>query len=152
MVRGTEEKMLDYGLYSCKAGALTWVEKTSGAVRVPSESTRQFVRGLPFLAAGRCYLSLRQLTARRKEPDSCWYLDCYGRKVLEITEGFPCFDSYDARHETRCYRWFYLYEKGALTRIYAADTQPAIRVTEDAAFLENAVWKLLKELDCLDRW
>lgn len=152
MVQGTKEKMLHYDLISCKASALTWIEKTSGAVRIPSESTQHFVRGLPFLAAGKRYFSLSQLTARQKEPGSCWYLDCYGRKVLQNKELFPCFDSSDTNHETRYYRWFYLCEKGTLTRIYATDTRQTIYVTKDAAFLENAVWRQLKELDCLDRW
>lgn len=152
MVRGTEEKMLSYDLISCKGGALTWMDKSTGASRVPVETTRKFVRGLPFMAAGRSYLSMSQLAERRKEPGSCWHLDCYGRKVLEIAERFPCFDSFDALHESRYYRWFFLRENGALTRVYATDARSTIYVTEDAAFLENAAWKLLEEHGCLDRW
>ena len=60
--------------------------------------------------------------------------------------GGKCFDSYDYANETRYYRWFFIKEKGKLTRIYYADERNRIQVTEDVRNLENkCLEKMRKE-------
>ena len=67
--------------------------------------------------------------------------DIYGRDVFYMSERFPCFDSFDHANETRYYRWFFLKEKGKLTRVYYADERNIIQITEDVRNLEKNAWK-----------
>lgn len=139
---------LSYPQISLLAEGLEWVGP-SGEVRVPAESTRTFAAELPFAAAGRLYLSTKQLIAHRKPgPPSGWYLDRYGRQVYRYIQRFPCFDDCDGRTETRFYRWYFLFEGGRLTRIQHTDGQPILRVTEDAAFLEDECRRAMAEAGC----
>lgn len=129
-----------------------WVsrEKSSDGgpyfVRNPEEETTEYPKTTGFSAAGKKYLSLRQLTAETEERNN-WCRDCYGREVFCVKERFPCFDSYDYLHENRYYRWFFLRENGKLTRVHYADGQNSIYVTEDVLYLETNCWDEMKKLD-----
>lgn len=107
--------------------------------RAPQESTRVCPCPGPFEAAGRSYNSLDELT--RKQLDDNWSLDRYGRRVLCIVERFPCFDSYDAMHEHRFNRWFFLRVGDSLTRVFYKDEQNEVYITEDVENLENDCWR-----------
>ena len=100
-----------------------------------------------FMAAGRPYLSLSMLTARREE-GSPWAKDVYGRDVLVLTERFPCFDSADRKNERRYFRWYFLCHKGRLTRVYHTDKTPTVTVTEDVRDLEEDIWEQMQALGC----
>jgi len=139
MRKGTEEKKLSYELMLTSATALQW-HGADGSVRLPKEKTAVYRMGLPFLAAGRLYTKLSQLTAvRRPGPPSPWYLDRYGRKVFHVWEGVPKFDSSD-NCDDRGFSWYFICENGVLTRIQSSG-RTKICVTEDVAFLENSCWR-----------
>lgn len=134
---------------TCK---IQWVSKKQTSlgepvqVRDPEEQTTEYPKNTGFTAAGRKYISLRQLTAEAEEGSS-WCRDCYGREVFCVKERFPCFDSYDYLHENRHYRWFFLRENGKLTRVHYADGQNSIYVTEDVLYLETNCWDEIKKLE-----
>ncbi len=125
-----------------------WVSKKTGedgrplSVRTPQESTRKYLKG-GFTVAGKFYVSLAQLTAKRDEY-GIWCEDCYGREVFCVRERFPCFDSSDFIHENRFYRWFFLRENGKLWRVFSADESPLIYVTKDVRMLESGCWDQMK--------
>ena len=82
-----------------------------------------------FIAAGRRYISERQLTALKTETERV-YTDAYGRTVLALRERFPCFDSYDALYEDRYYRWYFIVHDGALALVRTQDDRDEYTVTE----------------------
>lgn len=116
------------------------------SVRIPKEMTRGFTVPLGFTAAGKPYLSVRQLITK-KDGTETWGRDIYGREVLCLRERFPCFDSYDYANEHRYYRWFFLRESQKLTRVFCADGQQKIVVTEDVANLEQRCWDEMRRLN-----
>lgn len=141
--------------YSCASERLRWVSWARDAggaplkTRCPTEHTEAFPAGGSFTAAGKRYSGLRQLFVRTDE--SCtWCRDKYGREVLYLVERFPCFDSFDAMDESRCYRWFFLREGERLTRVYYMDGGMDIHVTEDVENLEHKCWEQMLELDYFD--
>ncbi len=93
-----------------------------------------------FIAAGRIYPSTKLLQYKSKEYDAVCK-DIYGREVYCYSERFPCFDSYDALYETRCYRWYFIKHGGKLTRVYCTDGIPTVSVTEDVRDIETGCAK-----------
>ena len=148
MKKGTGERKVDYDLLLTSATAVEW--HSDNSVRIPQEKNTFFRRGLPFFAAGRPYTSLKQLTAKRKPATSShWFLDCYGREVFHVWEGVPKFDCYDSSDD-RGFSWFFLCEKGVLTRIFSSGGEK-IYVTEDVAFLENSCWREMEQYGYLGK-
>ena len=123
---------------------ILWVTP-EGGTRIPEERNREFVYPGAFTAAGKVYPGWKALCSDW-DGSGCLCRDIYGREVFCISELFPCFDSYDYANETRYYRWFFIKEKGKLTRIYYADERNRIQVTEDVRDLENkCLEKMRKE-------
>ena len=122
---------------------IQWVAP-DGSVRVPEEKNKTFLYPGVFVAAGRPYAGWKGLCAIR---DDSGFLakDIYGRDVLYLFERFPCFDSYDYANENRYYRWFFIKEKGKLTRVYHADDRLKIEVTEDVEILENKCREVMEK-------
>lgn len=106
------------------------------AVRMPAESFKKFCYPGPFTAAGKTYETWDQLCRRETAtPGVC--TDIYGRPVFCDAERFPCFDSDDFLYENRFYRWFFILEKGKITRVFYTDECKEIDVTEDVANIED---------------
>ena len=124
-----------------------WIA-SDGSIRIPEETKKEFLYPGIFTAAGRVYPSWKALCVKQ---DETGYLckDIYGRDVFCMSERFPCFDSFDYANETRRYRWFFLKEKGKLTRIYYADERKRIQITEDVHDLENKCREQMQELGWL---
>ena len=121
---------------------IEWVS-SNGSVREPEEETKTFAYPGPFTAAGKPYPNLKSLAVIKR--NDLLYKDIYGRPVVCVSERFPCFDSYDYANENRYYRWFFIREKGKLTRVYYADERPKVEVTEDVASLENRCREALQK-------
>lgn len=141
----------DPGPYVSYTYAVHWHEN-GREMPQSQESSREFQLASGFEAAGRKYTGLSQLLAE-KTNDSGEYKDIYGRRVFEVKERFPCFDSYDYLHENRYYRWFYIQEDGMLCCIYHADQRDTIKVTENAAKVNERSFKAMKEAgycDCIE--
>lgn len=138
-------RMLDYGLMCTRGTAVEWTLRSDpSVVRRPKERTTVYRRGSVFWAAGQMYLNAEGLMYRPREKDGwTWFLDRYGRKVFYADERYPCFDSYDYANENRYHRWFFLCEGGKLTRVYTAEDE--IRVTEDAAYVEDSCWEKMQQ-------
>lgn len=132
------------------AERLLWVSPEQDAegrpvqTRKPRERTRVSPYPGGFEAAGRRYKGLEELAAEQLEDGAC--LDSYGRKVLCITERFPCFDSFDALYEHRFYRWYFLRVGDSLTRVYHEDESGRVYVTEDVEALEFNCWREFRRL------
>lgn len=126
---------------------ICWVAP-DGTVRIPEETRKEFPYPGVFVAAGRTYPSWKALCVSQDETGH-FCKDLYGRDVFYIRERFPCFDSFDYANETRYYRWFFLREKGRLTRIYYADERNKIQITEDVRNLENSCRQQMQELGWL---
>ena len=125
---------------------LVW-ESADAQQRIPREETKTYPALLGFTAAGKRYLSIKQLTAQQ-EQFSPWAKDVYGRDVFCVWERFPTFDSYDALYEHRYFHWFLIREGNELTRVQHTDESGKIYVTEDVARLETKCWDaLMKETD-----
>lgn len=140
------------GLYSCTC--LWWVSEEADVdgepihIRESHEKTEKVPAALPFVAAGKLYRNLHQLSPQ--DVLDGVDVDVYGRQVLCYRERFPCFDSYDYLHEHRYYRWFFLKENGKLTRIYTADESGWIHITEDAENIESKCVELMKRFDWVE--
>lgn len=126
------------------ASAYYGTDAVAARGRVPADETRSVAAGMPFTAAGKAYLGVKQLT--HKAMGDGLYRDVYGRTVFAMKERYPCFDSYDAIHEKRFYRWWFLLEEGRLTRIYGEDDVPKLFITDDVGALECACTRALKEI------
>ena len=139
---GAAGERADYPGYCCPTKRLAW-GGTDGSVRTPQPVTREYHVIGGFQAAGKYYLSLKQLTV---EVDECerWCRDCYGREVFAVRQKFPCFDSYDYLHEHRYYRWWFIRQGNVLTRIYHTDETGQISVTEDVQDLEDFCWRQMQ--------
>ena len=137
--------MVRYGTTSYSAMRLRWISQETqedGSTRLtrqPQEHTTRYA-GFPIQAAGKTYHSLDQLTWGKKGHFRL-YRDVHDRLVFRMVKPFPCFDEFDARCETRMYRWFFLREEGKLTRIFTADDSGEIYVTEDVESLECCAWE-----------
>ena len=132
-------KGISHDLCTRSGSEICWVGE-NGQKRTPQEK-RAEVPCLGFKAAGKIYANWKKLCVKQSDKENVYY-DAYGREVLCLTELFPCFDSYDYMHENRHYRWFFIREKGKVTRVYYSDTRPTIEITEDVRYVEN---------DCLER-
>lgn len=93
-----------------------------------------------FTAAGKVYLSLAQLRAKKLDEQEGVlyrgykipaYRDSYGRRVLYFRERFPCFDSYDSIHENRYYHWYAILHEGGVALVYTEDEKPGTQVQEN---------------------
>lgn len=146
-----EGRKIGFRLMSCASSRIEWVSRalndagSPATVRIPKEKTRKFIMKAPFIAAGKFYLSWKQLVHEADET-KIWCRDIYGREVLFLAERFPCFDSSDAIHENRFYRWFFLREDQKLTRVSFADGDVTICVTEDVADVEWKCWREIQRL------
>jgi len=141
----------DPGPYVSYTYSVIWLENGKEKPR-PQESSREFQLASGFEAAGRKYVRLSQLLTE-KINDSGEYKDIYGRRVFEVKERFPCFDSYDYLHENRYYRWFYIQEDGMLCCIYYADQRDTVKVTENTGKVNERSFKAMKEAgycDCIE--
>lgn len=126
---------------------IQWVAP-DGSVRIPEERRKEFLYPGIFTAAGRTYPGWKALCVEQDETGH-FCKDIYGRDVFCMSELFPCFDSFDCANETRRYRWFFLKEKGKLTRVYYADERKKIQVTEDVRNLENNCREQMQKLGWL---
>ena len=124
---------------------IQWVAD-DGIIRIPEEQKKDFPYPGHFTAAGKTYSCWEELCT---DPDETGFFckDIYGRQVLYLSERFPCFDSYDYIYETRRYRWFFIKERGKLTRVYCADERGTIQVTEDVQNLENRCREQMQKLN-----
>lgn len=119
-------------------------------IRNPQEKNRVYPFARGFTAAGKRYADLGELRAQSGGHPN-WYRDIYGREVLCLAKHFPCFDCFDAVHEHRFYRWFFLREANALTRVYFADESEFIYVTEDVENVEDFCWEEMNRLGYFDK-
>lgn len=139
---------IDHDLRSDGGRMIEWVG-ADGTVRIPEETVKDFAYPGPFVAAGKVYVNWKSLCCKQEVSGFlCW--DIYGREVFYDAELFPCFDSYDYANETRHYRWFFIKEKGKLTRVYYSDGRRQIQVTEDVRNLENRCLEPLRELGWIE--
>lgn len=128
---------------------LLWVSRKKDAegkplsTRAPQERTQVFSIYDGFEAAGRQYKHFGELTKKKLSDNLA--RDRYGREVFMCWERFPCFDSFDAMYENRFYRWYFLREGDRLTRVYYADEDDEIYVTEDVENLEHNCWDEMLE-------
>lgn len=131
-------------------------KKADEFFRVPSALHTNYKNGQPFSAAGKKYLSCKQLCWNGEE--EIWYRDpwghhemigkywdVYGRKVLYFSIRFPAYDIYDKEYDDRFDRYYFLCEDEKLTLIHHADGCDGFGVTEDVDELDSTVWKRLKE-------
>ena len=102
-----------------------------------------------FTAGGKTYENWNQLCHRETETPGV-YTDIYGRSVFFDAERFPCFDSDDFLYENRFYRWFFILEKGKITRVFYTDERKEIDITEDVANIEDNCWSKLGRLHFWD--
>lgn len=148
MRKGDKQGVIRDNLSFRRSISVKWVNTADKGMdgtareRIPSETIRTYTDGEPFRAAGRNYVSLEQLTVVKDER-GVWCRDVHGREVFCVAERFPCFDSYDFLYEERCYRWFYIREKGRLTCIYHADGEKTFTVTEDMEMLGDNSWNCM---------
>lgn len=140
--KGGETSKCKYPTSMYSATALEWVSPQG--VRIPEAVTKEIPEMLPFTAAGKPYKNRTQLCATVDETRKCCR-DIYGREVWCLSERFPCFDSEDYLHEKRHYRWYLIIENGKMTRIFYADKQQTMTVTEDVRFLEDKCWEALRD-------
>lgn len=142
-------KNVSYPFCSYPTVDMRWVSRETGedgqplSVRTPVESKKIYPKA-GFTVAGKFYVSLAQLTAK-SDTYGIWCEDCFGREVFCVSERFPCFDSEDFLHEKRCYRWFFLREKGKLWRVFSTDGQPFLSVTKDVRMLEDNCWSEMRQ-------
>lgn len=123
---------------------LRWIDPGDPAFsREPVQEKKEYIKGIPFMAGGKKYISFNQLCC--EAPDGTTK-DIYGRRTVCFRERFPCFDSYDYLYENRYYRWAFLCCDGKLTRIYFRDEGDKIYVTEDVSELENSFWESFRKL------
>lgn len=138
-----ERGSIDHELRWDGGKKIEWVAP-DGSVRIPEESSRDYRYPGVFMAAGKLYVSWKQLCVFTDE-SGYFARDIYGRDVFCMRERFPCFDSYDYANEHRYYRWFFIRTKDRLTRVYHADERRVIQVTEDVHSLENACIRKMQE-------
>ena len=120
-------------------------KQPDGSIREPEEVRKTFPYPGVFQAGGRPYLSINQLCAEKLDEYGHICRDVYGREVFAEWERFPCFDSYDYRHENRYYRWFYIRVGDQLAGVHYTDQQQIIEVTEDVKKLPDRCWKAINE-------
>ena len=152
-VSGKGESPFNCGFFNGYS-RLRWVSRETGEdglplrVRTPEPVVKCFSPPFPFEAAGKEYTDLAQLTAQETGE---WYaLDVYGRRVLALSEGFPCFDSWDYEHENRRYRWWIILLPESITLVYHEDESGKITVNEDVLDLSNKCVKALGALGVIE--
>ncbi len=143
-----KRKGISHDLCTRSGSEICWVG-ADGTLRTPQEK-RTEVPCLGFGAAGKIYVNLKMLCAKKSDKENLCY-DAYGREVLCLAELFPCFDSYDYMNENRYYRWFFIREKGKLTRVYHSDTMPEIEITEDVRYVEDHCLERMLELGWIEK-
>lgn len=111
--------------------------------RTPKPKVHKFLKFPIFFAAGMPYIFLKELTIFAIDKENDLYRDIFGRRVLLVTERFPCFDSYDFLYDNRYYRWYYLTHRGRLTCVYSEDGHLLIEVTEDVQVIKERAWKAM---------
>lgn len=125
-----------------------WVSPDGGTqtVRTPQPCTCKYSLLNGFRVGAMEYRCVEQLWSKALDEDRYIYQDIHGHIVAEVSERFPCFDSYDYINEHRYYHWFYLIEGGKLWHIYYADDHDEISVTEDADEIDGYVWSSMVRL------
>lgn len=145
VLRQTKEDATAVRRFVPSSVKVEWVSKQTDDqgeplyIRKPETQKREFLQQTGFLAAGKAYRNVAQLSAQETEDDH-FCRDIYGREVLCFWERFPCFDSYDYLYEDRYYRWFFIRQDDKVTLVYCADTQPGIEVTEDVQEISTKWW------------
>ncbi len=130
----TKTGKLSMGRCTRSTHGVSWLDE-NGGIREPREETVVYDDDRGFLAGGLWYSRWSQLELMDLRDGS--FKDCYGNTVFTARERFPVFDSYDAIHENRYYRWWLFVTDGQLTRIYREDGSPKVYVTTDVAALEQ---------------
>ena len=136
---------------------IRWVSRRTdesglaAVIRDPSESTSRFSAADGFTAAGKRYGSTAELL-EWFDPESGRGKDIYGRRVLYVSERFPCFDAYDTMYETRRFRWFFIRRDGSLTRVFQSDGSEYVYVTEDVADIETGCCARLEEMGLFSKY
>lgn len=128
-----------------EAGVEIQWRQPDGTLRTPREERREPSYPGFFSVAGRVYTRCRALIAEETAEENL-ARDIYGREVLWMAELFPCFDSYDYMNENRHYRWFYIREDGKLTRVFYADGNKMVEITEDVRYVEKDALARMQEL------
>ena len=131
--------------------------RTPRLTRMPQEKTTVCQVGQPFLLQGKQMEGPEQLMAE-VEKEWIWkrdpwgyhgvagmYRDCYGRKVVGITERFETFDIYDKMYDDRFYRYFYLVEGFTMNNVFFADGAKTFVVREDAASIRRVDLGVIRE-------
>ncbi len=111
--------------------------------RTPSQTTTIFDRNSGLTVAGKTYPSFQSFL---KNQDGDWGEDMYGRKVFCAAERFPCFDFFDSLYENRYFRWYFIRKGNSLSRVFCADEQDEIYVTEDVQDIDIDVWGKMKDV------
>ena len=143
-------KKISYELSSYWAEDIEWVSRETDETgepmvrRIPKEKTVEVGINNSFTIAGKTYQDINHFISYDK--DRQWATDVYGRRVLCVTERFPCFDSYDYLNETRHYRWFFLCVGNRLNRVFYTDGQMRVVVTEDVQNVESPCWEEMQKL------
>jgi hypothetical protein len=57
--------------------------------------------------------------------------DIHGRRVLYLSERFPCFDSWDYLCEKRYYHWYFVAHEAGVAMVYTKDEWNEIEVVEN---------------------
>jgi len=94
-----------------------------------------------FTICGKKYTALKKLLHREEyEYIGEWkypnrqmtvYRDIHGRRVLHLSERFPCFDSWDYLCEKRYYHWYFVAHESGVAMVYTEDERDEIRIVEN---------------------
>ena len=118
-------------------------------LRIPMPRVYTYESEKGFYVDGKVYQSVQDFKSRKDRKEHI-YWDIYNRKVMEVYERFPCFDSYDYANEDRYYRWFYLVSGNKMWCIYQADGRKTVLVTEDVAEIDAMVWRNMKRFHLVE--
>lgn len=135
------------------SGDILWVNKGSSESREPVPSKLRFLKGTPFLAAGRPYwTNVSLFVAKKTGPGyGSWGTDCYGRKIYYWFERVPCFDSSDYLFDFRGSGHFWIFREESITHVCFPQDGPFIVVTEDTDTLAHVCWDPFEKAGCLVR-
>lgn len=106
-------------------------EQISHKGKIAAEKLYVAKTGRPFRFAGQIYQNFQQLCVQRRDGV---YSDVYGRMGTWQEVRFPIFDSADALHENRYWRYFYMHDREILYLVVFQDE-----------WAQNGHWKSEKE-------